>query len=278
MTENPSAYDWSKTRGEKWLSVLDCMQGTIAPIDEPLVRSLRLDAPLRVAEIGCGGGATTRTIRAHAPEGSVVHGFDISPALIEAARKTVAPDDPGIRFQVADMATAAPEQPYDRLVSRFGIMFFDDPASAFENLFRWLTPEGRFAFAVWGPVEENPWFTSVRDEAAKHVELPVAPPDAPGPFRYADAGKLHALLSRAGFVDLDVRDWRGTLPLGGGLSAEQGASFALGAFAGFGELLTKAGDHALEEATRSHALRFSQHLVDGVVRLDARVHVLTGAR
>jgi hypothetical protein len=52
-------------------------------------------------------------------------------------------------YEIADMATApAPPEPYDRLVSRFGIIFFDDPPAAFANLARWLAPGGRFAYAV----------------------------------------------------------------------------------------------------------------------------------
>ena len=80
----------------------------------------------------------------------VVHGFDISPALIELARARKRSDERAIAFEIADMTTAtAPEEPYDRLASRFGIMFFDDPPAAFANLVRWLAPGGRFAFAVW---------------------------------------------------------------------------------------------------------------------------------
>ena len=53
--------------------------------------------------------------------------------------------------KTADMATAtATDGPYDRLASRFSVMFFDDPPAAFANLVRWLVPGGRFAFAVWG--------------------------------------------------------------------------------------------------------------------------------
>jgi SAM-dependent methyltransferase len=92
--------------------------------------------------------------------GSVVHGFDLSPALIELARSRKRSDERAFAFEIADMATApAPEEPYDRLFSRFGIMFFDDPLAAFANLVRWLASGGRFAFAVWGPPAENPWMT-----------------------------------------------------------------------------------------------------------------------
>jgi trans-aconitate methyltransferase len=157
MKENSAASDWATARGEKWRTQLVGMEATLTPVDEPLIRALHLDVPCRIADIGCGGGGTTLEILRRAPVGSVVHGFDISPALIELALARKPSDERAIAFETADMATAtAPEKPYDRLVSRFGIMFFDDPTAAFGNLVRWLAPVGRFAFAAWGPLAANP--------------------------------------------------------------------------------------------------------------------------
>jgi SAM-dependent methyltransferase len=277
---NPAAADWAAARGEKWLAQLSGMEGMLAPVDEPLIRALQLKMPFRIAEVGCGGGGTTLEIVRRAPTGSVVHGFDISPALIEVARRRADPAQRAIAFETADMATAAPPQrTYDRLVSRFGIMFFDDAPAAFANLASWLAPGGRFAFAAWGPTADNPWMTSVRDAAAEVVEIPSPDPEAPGAFRYAEADKLLTLLARAGFGELEARDWRGAIPLGGGLPPAEAATFALATFASFGELLVKAGDEALHQARQSLTVRFARHRQDsGVVRMDARVHIFTGAR
>jgi SAM-dependent methyltransferase len=279
MNEYPAATDWTVARGEKWRAQLAGMEATLAPVDEPLIRALNLDAPCRIADIGCGGGGTTLEILRRAPAGSVVHGFDLSPALIELARSCKRSDERAIAFEIADMATAsAPEEPYDRLVSRFGIMFFDDPLAAFANLVRWLAPGGRFAFAVWGRPAENPWMTSVRQVVAEIIGLPTLDPEAPGPFRYAEADKLLILLDRAGYGELDVGDWRGVLPIGGGLPAAEAANFALASFSSFGELLAEAGNEVLNAARKSLTARHSRHQRDGAVWMDACVHIFTGAR
>jgi SAM-dependent methyltransferase len=274
MKEQPSA-DWNSARGEKWRAQLSGMEAMLMPIDEPLIRALQLDAPCRIADIGCGGGGTALEISRRAPAGSVVHGFDISPALIELARGRTRPGESAIGFETADMATAtAPAEPYDRLVSRFGIMFFDDAPAAFANLVRWLAPGGRFAFAVWGSPADNPWMTSVREVTASLVDMPSTDPGAAGPFRYAEADKLLALLHRAGVGELDARDWRGALPIGGGLPAADAAKFALASFSSWGEL---------RAATRPPAHRlltepFATHDADGRVAPDASVHPRPGAR
>jgi SAM-dependent methyltransferase len=254
------------------------MEATLHPLDEPLIDALELAEPCRIAEVGCGGGGTTFELRRRAPAGSIVHGFDISPKLIEVARRRAPPNEPAISFDVADMATAAPSMPYDRLASRLGVMFFDEPEVAFANLVRWLVPGGRFAFAVWARPSENAWMTAVRDAVSQVIDIPKPDPEAPGPFRYGDSGKLLSLLERAGFAELVVRDWEGLLPVGGGLGPADAARFALSAFSNFGELLAKAGDDALGKASRSLATTFAGHEHDGAVRLGGHVRIFTGSR
>ena len=277
MSENPTASEWTTLRGEKWCANLTGMEATISPVDGPLIRGLRLDAPCSIADVGCGGGGATLAVLRHAPAGSVVHGYDISPALIRYARAREHSAGT-VSFEIADMATAKPPGAlYQRLVSRFGIMFFDDPPAAFANLRRWLAPGGRFAFAAWGPPAENPWLGIVRDVVAQVVELPPSDPAAPGPFRYGDAAKLLAVLEGAGFQHLAVDDWRGKIAIGGGLPPQKAATFALAAFSSFGELLAEAGEKAGSDAQRSLTGRLSGHQQDGLVCLDACVHIVTGA-
>src|SRR5690606_22835179 len=180
----------------------------------------------------CGGGGTALEILRRAPKGSFVHGFDIAPMLVEWARGRASKEGPAIAFDLADMGTAsAPGELYDRLYSRFGMLFFPDELAAFGNLLRWLTPGGRFAFAAWAPTADNPWMTLARDATAEVIELPPPDPDGPGGFRYADADKFLSLLDQAGFADLKVQDCRGSFSLGGGLPAAEAAAFALASFA-----------------------------------------------
>jgi SAM-dependent methyltransferase len=266
--------EWGAARGEKWVAQLSGMEAMLSPVDRPLIEALDLHAPSRIADVGCGGGATSIAILRGAPSGSIVHGYDVSPASIEAARKR----ESGVAFHVADMATASPPaQLYDRLVSRFGVMFFENPPQAFSNLQRWLAPGGRFAFAVWGPPEENPWRKTVSDVVAQLVELPPFDPEAPGPFRYADSAGFFSVLKAAGFTRLAVKDWRGSLAVGGGLPPAQAADFAIASISSFLERLTEAGPDALSTARKTLADRFSKHLQNGIVQMDAAVNLVTGA-
>jgi hypothetical protein len=122
--------------------------------------------------------------------------------------------------------------------------------------------------------------TSVRQVVAEIIDLPPPDPEAPGPFRYAEADKLLNMLDRAGYVELDVGHWRGVLPIGGGLPAAEAANFALASFSSssFGELLSEAGDEALNSARQSLTAHFSRRQQDGAIQMDASLHIFTGAR
>ncbi len=277
---NPAKpHDWQSSRGESWRAHLPRLEAMLSEVDEPLFRALQLDRAYRIAEVGCGGGGTTLSIKRRAPAGSSIVGHDISPALIEAASQRLQPEDTAIAFKRADMASEPPPaEPYDRLFSRFGIMFFEDELAAFSNLAQWLAPGGRFAFAAWARPANNPWMTIVGDTVADIIPMPPPVPDAPGPFRYANAASFSALLERAGFADIELHDWRGTLPLGGGLPAAEAAHFALSAFSSLSNLLAEAGDDARERAQQTLTASLASHQREGIVRMNACVHILTGTR
>lgn len=273
------AYSWIGVRGEKWRAQLEGMEAMLVPVDAPLMGALALTEPLRILDVGCGGGGTTLSIHRDAPSGSEVLGIDISPGLIEAARFRATSLDGRLAFQLADMTDApAPAEPYQRLVSRFGTMFFERPEAAVSNMARWLSPGARFAFAVWGPLAENPWMKLARDVVSEVVPLQTPEPDAPGPFRYANPNGLLSLLERCGFGELEKRELRVELPIGGGLATAEAADFALVAFANFAELLEQAGRPAFERARGLLIERFAKYEVAGIVQLGALVHIVVGTR
>ncbi len=279
MPHSLTAADWAGPRGEKWSTQLSGMEATLASIDRPLFDALQLDGPCNIADLGCGGGGTSFSIAKRAAPGTTIHAFDVSATLIARARERAAEHPSAVTFQVANVATAAaPPLGYARLVSRFGTMFFDDPPAAFANLVPWLAPGGRFAFAVWGPSTENPWMTLARDVVAQFIELPSTQPEAPGAFRYAHVPTLLSLLNAAGFREVSSETWRGLLPLGGGLSASEAATFALASFASLSELLAAAGHDVYLTAHQALAQAYSAHLQGNVVMLGAQVHLVTGAR
>lgn len=271
MTIASPPYDWASTRGAQWRDQLDGMEAMLAPVDAPLMAALALDGPCRIADIGCGGGATTQAIAEAAPDGSVVEGFDISPDLVEAATRRAGGR---LTFTVADAGVYRPAVPFDRLTSRFGVMFFADPAGAFANLARWLVPGGRLAFAVWGPGPQVAFMAAVKAAMAGIVDVAPAEADAPGPCRYGHPEGLIALLQDTGLGDVQSHPWQGELSVGGGMGAEAAAGFLLASSSSAAPIRdTAAPLRAKVHATLAELC--ARYERDGAVWMPATVNIVT---
>lgn len=172
------------------------------------INRLGLEAGQRVLDVGCGTGATTLELaRAVAPNGEAL-GVDISAAMVEIARDRAggAAQD-GARFEVADVQVDDVDAgSFDAVFSRFGVMFFADPAAAFVRIRTLLRPGRRLAFCCWQDLFSNEWmFVPGAAVIGVTGELPTMPgPGEPGPFSLADPAHIVALLSDAGFDDVDV--------------------------------------------------------------------------
>jgi SAM-dependent methyltransferase len=200
----------------------------LAPVDDILLSAADIATGERALDVGCGRGVTTRAVAAIAGPAGAVTGLDISPTLITEAETT--PLEPGsapITWITADAATH-PFLPgaFDAVVSRFGIMFFDDPVDAFANLRSGVRSGGRLVAAVWQRQDASE-FQSLSVEVATRVAanhgviLRPDPPDA-GPFAYGTRGHTGPILEAAGWADVNVEPH--TLPLyvgGPGTTPEQ---------------------------------------------------------
>ncbi|ATW02861.1 class I SAM-dependent methyltransferase [Sphingorhabdus sp. YGSMI21] len=257
--------DWAGEMGLKWLASLSLFEEMIAPIGEALLARAAYQDGETVIDLGCGGGATTLAIgEAVAPSGKVM-GLDISPDLIAAARERADRSDAGnVEFTCADAATAQlPDAPYDRLFSRFGSMFFEEPVSAFKNLHALVRPGGRIDLAVWGPPRDNLWMMEMMGVVRNHVEIPPAVPRAPGPFAFEDLAYLGEILDGSGFTNVDVAAYEALQPVGGiGATPEKAVEFAFASMA-VGRALSDKGDAVITAASKELADVFARHHIPG---------------
>jgi SAM-dependent methyltransferase len=188
----------------------------------------RIQPGTHVLDVGCGCGETTIELAGRVgPTGSVT-GVDVSAPMLEAARARAA-GLPQVRFEEGDAQTHPfPPGRYDLLFSRFGVMFFTEPATAFTNLRRALRPDGRVAFVCWQPLGVNEWMLVPLKAAAQHLTLPAPPaPDAPGPFAFGDPARVRDILTGAGFDQIALEPVETTLVIGGGQSLEDAVELLL---------------------------------------------------
>jgi SAM-dependent methyltransferase len=222
---------WNRSAGQKWADHQEHQDQVLRPVSDRLMATADAKPGERVIDVGCGCGATTIDFAERVHPGGEVLGLDISEPMLARARER-APRDLPARFELAD-ATVYDLKPEwaDLVVSRFGVMFFADPARSFANLRKGLKPGGRVVFACWREAKHNPFFVVPLREAAKHAPLlPETNPEDPGPFAFANGERVRGILSEAGYADVAVapHDLDLDIATGRGLDRAVAASMAIG--------------------------------------------------
>jgi SAM-dependent methyltransferase len=218
---------WNGPGGQRWADRQQTQDVVLGPVADVLIDRARPKAGERIIDVGCGAGATTMAFAQKVGPSGHVLGIDISAPMLTRARQ-VAPRGIPVEFMLAD-ATVYPFEPasFDLLASRFGVMFFAEPALSFANLRKALKPSGRLAFACWRDPRDNPFFMAPLQAVYKHApKLPQLGPEDPGPFSFASEARVHRVLGEAGFTGINMEpcDLSLDVAVGRGLDAAvQGA-------------------------------------------------------
>ncbi len=225
-----------------------------------------------VLDIGCGTGQTTRQAARTARAGSAL-GVDVSASAIERARELArAQQLRNVAFEVADAQLCRfPQERFDVAISRFGTMFFGDPAAAFANIRRALRP-GRLVMMVWQAQERNEWEVVI----GKSLGGPQAPAavaaGGPDPFSLADPPAVTQILAAAGFAGITFTDVSEPVYYGPDVAA------ALGWVRGFtstSQALQRLDPAAAERAVQRLREALAAHLSDDGVWFNSRAWIIT---
>jgi SAM-dependent methyltransferase len=189
-----------------WASVWPKREALTSAVTDILLQRLGVRERERVLDVGSGGGVATFAAGQRVGPGGAAVGAAISAPLVALARRRAADrQTTNVSFCVADVQRdTIADPPFDVALSQFGVMFFDEPVTAFANIRRHLVPGGRLGFACWQAIEKNPWFVG----PALVAYLPPPPPPAPGksptgPFSLSDPDRVATILADAGWDTVD---------------------------------------------------------------------------
>lgn len=198
---------WNGSAGRAWVDSQALMDTMFRPIEDLLLESLAHVPNAAVLDVGCGAGATTLAIAGRLGAQGRCTGIDISAPMIAAARERAAREAPAAEFVCADAQRHdfGPAR-FDLVLSRFGVMFFDDPVAAFARLRHATRDHGRLRFIAWRSQADNA-FQTAAERAARPLlpQLPQRRPDEPGQFGFADRGRVADILAAAGWKDVTLR-------------------------------------------------------------------------
>jgi SAM-dependent methyltransferase len=189
---------WSAV-ASAWEQYAEETDAQASPMTARMLDLAELRPGERVLELACGAGGLGLAAAARiAPDGDVVLS-DVAHEMTAIARRRA--DASGVaNVQIRQLDLERIEEPdnsYDVVLCREGLMFAPDPARAAREIHRVLRAGGRFAVSVWGPRESNPWLGVVFDAVGAQLGRPVPPQGVPGPFAMSDADRLGSLFADA---------------------------------------------------------------------------------
>ena len=209
--------EWNGALGQRWVEMQREIDRIVVPFGDAALKAAAPQPGERVIDIGCGCGDTSVEIARIVGEAGAVLGIDVSQPMLEVARLHCARANwAHLSFCDGDASEAELPANTDLLFSRFGVMFFSQPSQAFSHLRRSLRQGGRCVFVCWRAPRDNAWAMAPLSAARTAMGVAPAPadPDAPGPFAFADEERLRAILSGAGFGDIDVQRFDSAIILG----------------------------------------------------------------
>lgn len=197
--------EWNGVLGQTWATMQDDIDPVVAAFGDA---ALKVAAPRpgeRVLDIGCGCGDTTMMIARIVGDQGAVLGVDVSQPMLDVAQEHArATRFHHLEFRNSDASVAELPVANDLLFSRFGVMFFSEPAAAFRHMRRSLKVGARCVFVCWRAPRDNAWAMAplAAARAAMDMASPPADPNAPGPFAFADDVRVRRILADAGFADI----------------------------------------------------------------------------
>jgi SAM-dependent methyltransferase len=278
-TYDPRA-DWNGETGARWAEHQDWLDEMLAPFGAAAMEAAQLCGGEKILDIGCGAGATSLELARRVGVHGAVTGVDISKVLLAQARQRATEASLDIEFVHADAASMTfAGSPFELAFSRFGVMFFPDPSSAFAHLRRALTLGGRIAFACWRRQSENEWIDlPLRAVEPLLVTPPPIDPLAPGPFSLADGARAADILLDAGFRNVDVARCDAQILLGRGATPRAAAEDALHKawqFGGVRRLLADLKESTIEQAEEAILGAFLERASPEGVRLTGAAWIVT---
>ncbi len=197
---------WNGVAGRGWVEAQALLDQLFMPFEQMLVGAAAERPRDGVLDVGCGTGATTLAVARQLGIKGRCTGVDISEPMIDTARARAACEGLPATFICADaqrhaFATAS----VDLVMSRFGVMFFEDPVEAFGKLRRTTRDGGDLKLIVWRGPEENPFMTRAEETARPLLPdlLPRREAGAPGQFGFADPQRVRGILEASGWGAID---------------------------------------------------------------------------
>ncbi len=220
--ENQKTF-WGGQGGTNWVKKKSTLDDMLGPFGDLAIKKLAVEKDSNVIDIGCGSGATTFQIAEKLSQNGSITGIDISDPLINHAKSINKLKN--VKFIEDDIQTSTLEPNiFTHAFSRFGVMFFEDPVTAFKNINTSLKPDGKITFICWQSAHLNLWQTLIMKEIKQIIDLPTPNPRDPGPFAFGEKEYVQSILDNAGFTNTNIESYEQAVTIFKGYTVNQAVS------------------------------------------------------
>jgi SAM-dependent methyltransferase len=195
-----------ESAAEAWHRWGPTLRVWLGPATEQMLDLAGVQAGTRVLDIAAGAGDQTLQIASRVGPGGSVLATDLSPHILTfaaAEARRAGLGNVGTRVMDGEQLEL-PDDSFDAVVSRLGLIYFPDQQRALREIRRVLVPGGKLAAIVYSTADRNAFFSVPVAIIRRHAGLGPPLPGQPGPFSLGAPGALEDALTRAGFAEVET--------------------------------------------------------------------------
>ncbi len=196
---------WNEKSGPKWVKIDDAMNERFSVLTDELFFRSKIVQNDRVLDVGCGGGETSFRASQYVGSNGYVLGADISETLLTFARNKFSNIE-NLEFNTCDAQNYKFKVgSFDKVISRFGMMFFENPIEAFKNIHLSMKIGGSLDFVCWADMNGNEFFIEGSEIVTSYTNKNLPPTTRePGAFAFSDKKYIWEILDLSGFREIKI--------------------------------------------------------------------------
>ena len=262
---------WNEKPGQSWVRHDVSMNERLSSISDVLFEGIDTAGCHIGLDIGCGAGSTTKRLHEMLGPHSKVTGLDISEQLLNLAK--TAEKNEYLEFVQADAQSFTfDKQETDIAISRFGVMFFENPFKAFQNIKSAIQKGREMRFVCWAPLGANDFFLSPLKTVVDITGVSFAEPgNEPGPLAFSDRNYLSSILKAAEFSSINIDAVETSICTKD--SVEKNAALLMEIGMGFRAIKEAAPTHeVLDKIREAFVIDGNKRLQNGLISYDATIY------
>lgn len=261
-----------------WEKHREVIRGMFAPVTRALAEDAQIGPGQVVLDVGTGPGEPALSLAGLVGADGKIVGIDPVAEMVAAARRAAQRVGTGnVEFEVAS-AESLPfaDNTFDAAISRFGMMFVPAPVDGVREMLRVLKPGKKLVLAVWHHAKDNPFHYALSRVMDRFVDPPPLAPDALDAFRFAEPGKLLAILERAGVSGASERLMR--FEIQAAMPLEEFWKLRIEMSEKLRDKLTKLSEGQMIQMKRESLESLGEFSTPGGVSFPAEVLMVTGSK